>query len=72
MGELIRGYHINGGSVSKIRSFCNIDIYQADGDIDECVTIYFCSGSKVVQKLQVTADCGQNVGYIDDLVFTPE
>lgn len=69
MGSKVKkDYTIDGKVVQKVANFCGLEVYEKTGNNDD-LTFYFCKQQTVVQTLNVTADCGQNVGYIAGFEF---
>ena len=70
MADVEKKYVINGTPVDQVATFAGITVYRNSGDAEEEVGLYFAKNGKVVQSLYVSAECGQNMGYISELTFT--
>lgn len=68
MAKVKKDYTIDGKIVNKVTTFCGLEVYENSKGSDD-LTLYFCKQQTVVQTLEVTADCGQNVGYIAGFEF---
>ena len=64
--ELKSEFIIEDNIVSKVTSFCGIDVYTYSSPLDCALIHYFVKDNKVVAKNTTEADCGQNVGYISN------
>ncbi len=66
MSELKSEFVIDGKIVEKDDSISQLTIYKLDMDLMDAIKFYFVNSqtNKVVKTLIVTADCGQDQGYI--------
>ena len=67
--ELKQVLSISGNEVKEIGNFRGHTVYRHDHARDEEVTLYIVDKStkKALCRIDVGADCGQNVGYIDSV-----
>jgi hypothetical protein len=67
--SLLTSYLINDNYVDKVEEFCGLTVYSLS-DNEDSLTLFFVKGDKVQKQLNVTAECGQNMGFIDGFEFT--
>jgi hypothetical protein len=62
---------IDGKPCSKVFQKGDLSVYQVD--INDCSEgrrlLYFAKGENVLFKQDISAGCGQNVGYISGILF---
>ena len=61
-------FSIDGNVVEKVFTKGSIDVYEYSNGNDEKV-FYFVQNGNVIFNQHITADCGQNYGYIDTVDF---
>lgn len=72
MSNLRSEFVIDGKVVVLEAEFNGIRVFIESESDDTQNKLYFVKGEKVIQVLRVSADCGQNVGYIDSIEFSTE
>jgi hypothetical protein len=72
--KIITSETLNGVAVTQIKKFLGYTIYQESAESsDETVELLFVDASGTLQgRITISADCGQNVGYVSDIVFKEE
>lgn len=62
---------VDGKQVEKVFQKDTITVYKHDID-DTAVILFFVNNEKqkVIFQQEIFADCGQNVGFIDKIIFT--
>lgn len=69
MNEVITSTTINGSIVARISTVDGYEVYQEESANGESVTLFFTKKNKVVFKIDVSADCGQNTGFISHIAI---
>ena len=54
---------------TKVFQKNDITVYSVDTEVTDEDVLYFAKGDKVLFKQTITADCGQNVGYISGIDY---
>lgn len=47
-------------------------VHAEEDDSETGATLFVVRGDEYLGKIEITADCGQNVGFVDDVKFTQE
>jgi hypothetical protein len=67
--EIVTKVVIDGCVVSEVFRKNDIIVYELDSNDDANTMLYFVKGSKVIFTQEISADCGQNTGYISGVSF---
>jgi len=60
---------IDGKPCTKVFSKGQISVFSVDCDETDTETVYFVNGETVLFRQVITADCGQNTGYISSVDY---
>lgn len=60
---------INNKICYKLGTVGGLEVYQYREKQDTEVTLYFTKNNEVLKAIKITAECGQNMGYVDELTL---
>ncbi len=60
---------IGGKPCTKIFNKGAISVFSVDSDESDTDVLYFVNGETVLFEQKITADCGQDTGYISGIEF---
>lgn len=62
-----QNYTIDGVVVELIEEFAGVKVFES-GEDDELM-LYFVKNNNVCQRLKISADCAQNMGFVSECKF---
>jgi hypothetical protein len=60
---------INGKPCTQVFSKGQFKVFSVDSEMSDEDTIYFVNNDTVLFEQVITADCGQNVGFISGITY---
>lgn len=72
--KIITTETLNGVAVTQIAKFLKYAVYRESAESsDETVELLFVDATGTLAgRITISADCGQNVGYVSDIAFKEE
>lgn len=72
MKELTEVFMIDNKVVTQIGCANSVKVFLHESRNSQEVTLFLTKGCRVIASIDINADCGQNMGFIDTVTFKGE